>query len=158
MKEARMTTARWWIGGIVGALCLAGCGRSAPPKPPDTSWVAGVKPWYCGAAPGDAAPDAPKAVALRLAHTADAVTGTYGILLPTDRTVGTLSHFKPVADRAATLTWKDDQKRKGEAQLTFSPDFATATLTWNEAAPALARSATLTASDTSVCLAASLIR
>lgn len=148
------------IGTALFSVLLVACGRSdAPPKPTApvsvaTTWVKDVRPWYC------AAPSAelPGGAAVKMAPTVDSLTAIYTTGEGRGKRIGTLTRFAGTADRTATVRWATDRKgeKGGDAKLTFSPDFASVTITWTGTTP---DAATLTAvDDPATCAAASTIR
>jgi hypothetical protein len=132
----------------------------APPSAPEaapTSWVSGIKGWYCGEETRTEA-DKPRVfnVALKLAPGKDGTsfTGTYAKVEGRDKEIGGLTHFVAGGERTATLKYADSAKKKGEATFVFAPDYSSVTVTWG----AENLTATLAASEMSRCVAGPLIK
>lgn len=135
-------------------------GKTEAPPPPEAvspSWVSGVKGWYCGEETRTES-DKPRIfnVALKLAPGKDGTsfTGTYAKVEGRDTEIGGLTHFVAGAERTATLKYADSSKKKGEATLSFTPDFSAVTVTWG----AEKLTDTLSASEMSRCVAGPLIK
>ncbi len=149
---------------------FGGSGSTAPE--PTTSWLSGLKPWYCGAEAlppkvgkdGAATPQV-RDVALKIVPGSESFTAIYAAANGNDKSVGSLTRFTGTGERTATMRWENDQKQKGQALLAFSPDLSTVTVTWTAevtppgSSPVPPAPTTLTAAPgPAACVAGGMIR
>ncbi len=153
---------RWWVASGLLIACSGGTPAAAPVA---SSWVSGIKPWYCGAemlaakeTPADTRAARSRDMALRLTPTEDSFTGLYGLENGGETYVGALSRFEPLGERKAKLYWKNDHKQKGEAMFEFAPDFKSVTVNWRVGTETQTGASVLSAADPSTCVAAKLIK
>lgn len=142
MTRPASSTILFVLSGLLGA-CGGGTSEkpAAPASAPSSAWIASVKPWYCGteALPPKVGKDGVSTpqvrdVAIKVVPGSGSFTAIYGATAGgNDKSIGSWTRFVAGAERAATLRWENDQKQKGDVELTFSPDYSTVTVKWTAA-------------------------